>query len=471
MSGTYENINVPPTLISFAVVTQDANKVISPEFKKINSTIALVLPKYLEDQTLDFDSLKTNYDIVHHAIVNTNIISAYSLKHYGVAEGLSKMSVGNNVGVNFQNVTEQELFGINYGGMLVEIPDGINVALLLKGSNYKIIGKTTSDPIITCKALNVNISISDIKKQISNKLSDIFSHTTKSDAQNVYLKPYFNNKPIQSKKRVALPLVVIPVFPGTNCEYDSKYAFERAGAKVELVLIRNLNNKTLLESIETLAKAIKRANIIMLPGGFSAADEPDGSAKFIVNVFNNQKIKNAVEELITKRDGLMIGICNGFQALIKLGLVPYGHIQPITSNAPTLTFNKIHHHISAIVRTKVVSNKSPWLAALKPNDVRLVAISHGEGQFVASPQQIKEMEVNGQIATQYVNLQNAPTMNMPYNPNGSTSAIEGITSVDGRIFGKMGHSERIGKNLYRNVLGEYDQKIFESGVKYFTHKD
>jgi phosphoribosylformylglycinamidine synthase len=263
--------------------------------------------------------------------------------------------------------------------------------------------------------------------------------------------------------------VVIPVFPGTNCEYDSQYAFERAGAKVQQVLIRNQDTKSLLNSIDELAKAIKSANILMLPGGFSAADEPDGSAKFIVNVFNNRRIKKATNELLSHRDGLIIGICNGFQALVKLGLLPYGKIQQPHNNSATLTFNKISHHMSAIVRTKIISNNSPWLTSLKPNDIYMVPISHGEGRFVVNSQQIKLMEQNGQIVTQYVDLAGNPTMNMPYNPNGSTYAIEAIISSNGRVLGKMGHSERIGKNLYRNVLGKYDQKIFENGVKYFTH--
>jgi phosphoribosylformylglycinamidine synthase len=269
------------------------------------------------------------------------------------------MSIGNDIGVDLKNITKQELFNINYGGLIVEIPQGFDVATILKDANYKVIGKTIEQPIISNKSLKLNIKIDDIKTQSIVKLASVFSYTTKDEKQSINLKPYINNGVIHSQKKVAKPLVVIPVFPGTNCEFDSQYAFEKAGAKVEQVLIRNLNTKSLLQSIDLLAATIKRANIIMLPGGFSAADEPDGSAKFIVNVFNNLKIKSAVEELLTKRDGLIIGICNGFQALIKLGLLPYGHIKDATKDSPTLTFNKIHHHMSSIVRTKIVSNKSP----------------------------------------------------------------------------------------------------------------
>jgi phosphoribosylformylglycinamidine synthase len=469
MSGTYEDIFVPPTLISFAVSTT-TNDVISPEFKFSNSTIALVLPKKIKDGTIDINVLKKNYDVVHQGIIKKQIVSAYSLKHFGIAEGLSKMSIGNDIGVDFYNLSSKELFAINYGALIVEIFHNCDPLKVLKNSHFKIIGHTTKNPTIINQRLKINIPLNQIKHALVNKLANVYTNSTKTNNQNVKLKPYHLNQRRFSKKIIKTPLVVIPVFPGTNCEYDSQLAFERVGAKVQQVLIRNLTSKDLLNSINKLAKVIDRANIVMIPGGFSAADEPDGSAKFIVNVFRHSSIKKAINKLLNKRDGLMIGICNGFQALIKLGLLPNGKIQKMTKSSPTLTFNKISHHMSTIVRTKVVSNMSPWLAQLKPGDVHLIPISHGEGQFVANIHQIREMEKNGQITTQYVDLNHEPTMNMPYNPNGSTFAIEGISSADGRIFGKMGHSERIGKNLYRNLIGEYDQKIFASGVNYFTHK-
>jgi phosphoribosylformylglycinamidine synthase len=359
MSGSFENLHVPPTLVSFAVTTTPAEHVISPEFKKVDSTIVLISPKYLKDFTVDFDTLKTNYDVIHQAIKAKAIISAYSLKHFGVAEGLSKMAIGNDIGVMFNNLTPNELFEINYGSLLVEIPKGINHKLILKNCHYKIIGTTIKEPLIINKQFKFNLSIQKVKEISIRKLSNVFINNTKLDNRNIDIKPYNANKRIFSKKIVKTPLVVIPVFPGTNCEFDSQLAFEKAGAKVQQVLIRNLTAKDLLSSIKDLTQAIKKANIIVIPGGFSAADEPDGSAKFIVNVFNNHQVKKVIEEFLDKRDGLMIGICNGFQALIKLGLLPYGKITKSTQDSPTLTFNKIAHHMSGIVRTKVVSNKSP----------------------------------------------------------------------------------------------------------------
>jgi phosphoribosylformylglycinamidine synthase len=470
MSGTFEKLHVPPTLVSFAVTTIPSSVAISPEFKLTDSHVVLVQPKVLKDRTTDFDVLKNNFDAVHHAILNQQIISAYSLKQFGVAEGLSKMSIGNDIGVEFNHINNDELFATNYGAMIVEIPKKYHPEAVLKSANFKIIGQTYVSHHISSKSLKLDFSIDEIKHDIVNKLTDVFVNTTPNNNDQVVVKPYANLSRAFSKKVVKKPVVVIPVFPGTNCEYDSQFAFERAGAQVKQVLICNLTSQSLLSSIKKLAQAIQEANIVMIPGGFSAGDEPDGSAKFIVNVFNNRLIKNAINDLLNKRDGLMLGICNGFQALIKLGLLPYGKIQKATSDSPTLTFNKIAHHMSIIVRTKIISNKSPWLAGVKPDQIHHIPISHGEGQFVASVNQIHELEKNGQIATQYVDLDNQPTMNMPFNPNGSTFAIEGITSIDGRVFGKMGHSERIGKNLYRNLNGCYDQKIFESGVQYFTHK-
>ena len=469
MSGTYENINVPPTLISFAVSTENVDNIISPEFKKINSNIVLVKPTINNDKTINIDSLKNNFDIIYKAIKDKKIISAYSLKQNGISEALMKMSFGNKIGVEYKNLSNQELFGINYGAIIVEIPNEFDVKNVLEKSNYKIIAKTNQSKLIANLKSKISIKIEELLNLNKNKLEEIYPFETKNASkQNISLKTFEVKAKKQSTKKVDKPLVVIPVFPGTNCEFDSQLAFEKAGAVVKQVLIKNLDSKLFLESIDQLVEWINKTNIIMIPGGFSAADEPDGSAKFIVNVFKNKKVEKATMDLLNKRDGLILGICNGFQALIKLGLLPYGKIIDINENDPTLTYNDINTHMSGIVRTKLVSNMSPWFSKLEVNKVTNVAISHGEGKFVANGKTIKQLESNGQIAMQYVDLENNATMKMPFNPNGSIYAIEAITSPDGRILGKMGHSERSHPNLYKNVLGDYDQKIFESGVEYFT---
>lgn len=466
MSGSYENLDVPNTLISFAVCVDEANNIISPEFKKVDSSIVYVYPSKKKDGTLDTKSLTNTFSRLTKLIKAKKIISAYSLKQKGIAEGISKMCLGNWIGASINGLKDNELFEMNYGSFILEIPSNINLNNELKGLNFKVIGKTTQKPEI--KVNKLTLSLDEVLKTTTLKLEDVFPSTieTKSN-NNLNIRPYKFTKHSMFSKVVKKPTVVIPVFPGTNCEYDSQFAFEKAGAIVKQVLIRNKDQKSLLASINELAKTIDKAHIIFLPGGFSAGDEPDGSAKFIVNVFHNEKVKKATMDLI-KRKGLILGICNGFQALIKLGLVPYGKILDMNESMPTLTFNKIRHHMSILIRTKVVSNKSPWMAGLVPGDIRTNAISHGEGNFVASPELIQELINNGQVVTQYVDEQGNPTMKMPFNPNGSMMAIEAITNADGRIMGKMGHSERIGENLYRNVPGEYDQKIFESGVKYFS---
>jgi phosphoribosylformylglycinamidine synthase len=309
--------------------------------------------------TINIETLKKGFDAVHNAIVRKEILSAYSLKHFGVAEGLAKMCIGNRIGVEFNNVSMQELFGINYGGLIVEVDEKVSINKIFKGINCKVIGTTNSNPYLSSDQYDFSLSIETISEQIVNKLANVFTSTTSKKIQKVELPTYTNNDFTHSKIKVNKPLVVIPVFPGTNCEFDSQRAFEKAGAEVKQVLILNNNAASLLKSIDELEKAINKANIVMIPGGFSAADEPDGSAKFIVNVFKNKKIKAAVSKLLEKRDGLMLGICNGFQALIKLGLLPYGIINNADRNSPTLTFNTIHHHMSSLVRTKIISNKSP----------------------------------------------------------------------------------------------------------------
>ncbi len=466
MSGSFEKLNVPNTLISFAVCVDEAKNIISPEFKKINSQIILLSPLVKADYTLSDKSLISNFNAVKKLIDAKKVISAYSLKQKGVAEGISKMCIGNSIGAKLSNLTKDELFKINYGSLILEISADISFDKELKGLNYKVIGYTTKEPNIVYEKMNIKLS--DVVTHITSKFEDVFPSKIENKSKQSLELPIWNCKQHSLfSKVVKKPMVVIPVFPGTNCEYDSQLAFEKAGAIVKQVLIRNMDSKTLLHSINELVKAIDKAHIIFLPGGFSAGDEPDGSAKFIVNVFHNEAVKNATMALI-KRKGLILGICNGFQALIKLGLVPYGKIMNMNESMPTLTFNDIRHHMSTIVRTKVVCNKSPWMQGLQPGDVRLNAISHGEGKFVCSKEVLEELKENNQIVTQYVDLNNKATMKTPFNPNGSVYAIEAITNMDGRILGKMGHSERIGTNLYKNIPGEFDQKIFESGVKYFS---
>jgi phosphoribosylformylglycinamidine synthase len=359
MSGTFENINVPPTLVSFAVTTSEADKIISPEFKQPNSHVVLLLPNNKIDMTTKINHLKSYFDVVHKGIMNKQILSAYALKQFGVAEGLAKMVIGNHIGMEFNKISMQELFGINYGGLIIEIDGKYHVGQVLQYTDYKLIGTTNDSGFLTSTQYDFSMPIDSIVENITDKLKRVFAFDTESKTQNVDLPIHKTTKQIYAKNKVAKPLVVIPVFPGTNCEFDSQRAFEKVGAKVQQVLILNKDAESLLNSIDELANVINKANIIMIPGGFSAADEPDGSAKFIVNVFKHKKIKEAVTNLLDKRDGLIIGICNGFQALIKLGLLPYGKIMDVNQQSPTLTFNEIHHHMSTLIRTKIVSNKSP----------------------------------------------------------------------------------------------------------------
>lgn len=468
MSGTYENIDVPPTLISFAITTAKVEHIISPEFKKIGSYIFLVQPDYLEDETIDLKSLVLMYDEINKLIKNKTVVAAYSLKHFGVAEAITKMCIGNNIGFNFdKHFRPDYLFTQAYGSIIIEIPKDKDDSKLLRGLDFVEIGQTTHEPNIVFEKAKINLKTKDVIKLYKSKLENIFPSLTNQKQKNINLPLVKTNKTYQAIKKIAKPLVTIVVFPGTNCEFDSKSAWEKAGAKVNIVLIKNLDSKMLLDSIDEFEKAIKISQIIMIPGGFSGGDEPDGSAKFIVNIFRNEKIKNAIEYFLDKQDGLMIGICNGFQALIKLGLLPYGKIVDITPDMPTLAHNQINHHMSTFVQTKIISNCSPWLIDTKLGHTYTLPISHGEGRFVCNEQLIKQLAKNGQIVAQYVDSKQKPTMLMPYNPNGSDYAIECIISPNGKIIGKMAHSERIGDKLYKNIFGDFDQKLFENGVKYF----
>jgi len=482
MSGSFGELNVPPTLVSFAVGLEKASRIISPEFKNIGSTLVLMKGEKLEDGTLEIEGFKNNLEKLYELIGEEKVVSAYSLKFGGVSEGITKMSLGNRIGATLNNISKEELFGFNYGSLILEAKEGVNLEEEFKGTNYKVIGNTIEADVIKCEEYDFEVSLEELEKSYEEKLEYVFKSKTE-DKEGGFSDLISNDKDganildngqmhieekLKSKiTRVEKPRVVIPVFPGTNCEYDCRRAFEKEGAEVHEVIIRNLNKEALIDSINMLKKEIDKSQIIMLPGGFSAGDEPDGSAKFIATIFRNPKIKDSVMKLLNERDGLILGICNGFQALIKLGLLPHGKIIDIEEDMATLTYNNINRHMSSIVRTKITSKKSPWFNEVSLGEVHSIPISHGEGRFVASEDLLKELVENDQIATQYVDLEGNMAMNMPYNPNGSSLAIEGITSRDGRILGKMGHSERIGDNLYKNIPGEFDQKLFKSGVDYF----
>ena len=467
MSGSFGDLDVPPTLISFAVGVEKADTIISPEFKKSNSRLVLLLTEKLEDGTIDMDKFKKNLDVLYNSIKEGKVLSASAIKFGGVAEAITKMSLGNRIGAEFKNLTKEDLFAFNYGEVLLEVNEEVNIKELFKDCLYKEVGNTTEAKSIVSKEYDLNLSIEDLEKSYEEKLSKVFEIKTE-DVEEKIETPLTEVKTWASPKiKAAKPRVVIPVFPGNNCEYDCTRAFEKAGAEVTQVVFRNITKEALTESIDRLSKEIDKSQILMIPGGFSAGDEPDGSGKFIANALRNEKISNSVMELLKNRDGLAIGICNGFQALIKLGLVPYGEIVDIKEDMATLTYNNINRHMSSIIRTRVTSNKSPWFSEVKIGDIHSVAISHGEGRFVAPESLIKDLIANGQVATQYVDLEGNVSLNMPYNPNGSMYGIEGITSPDGRVLGKMAHSERIGENVYKNIPGDFDQKIFKSGVNYF----
>ncbi|MCD7730938.1 MAG: phosphoribosylformylglycinamidine synthase [Oscillospiraceae bacterium] len=459
MSGTFENIDVPATLVSFAVSTGSSKGIISPEFKKAGNKVILITPEYDENNLPVFASIRECFEKVEKLISDGQALSVWTVGFGGVAEAVAKMSLGNRIGFRFdKKLSEDQLFYSKYGAFVIE----------LNGDPFtveNVIGTTIDEYKIDCKDYTVDMV--HIQKKWEDRLEPVFPCNIKTDDKPVKIFTYTAENPIRHASVFAKPRVLIPVFPGTNCEYDTARVFERAGAIPEVVVIKNLSASALEDSVSHIEKEIKNSQIIMIPGGFSGGDEPDGSGKFITAFFRNPRIKDAVHDLMDNRDGLMLGICNGFQALIKLGLVPFGHIVDMENNSPTLTFNTIGRHQSMMVNTRICSTKSPWLAGCEVGDIHRIAISHGEGRFVASPELIKQLADNGQIATQYVDLNGEPTLNIRFNPNTSIEAIEGITSPDGRILGKMGHSERIGTEICKNVPGCKDQKIFESGVAYF----
>ena len=456
MSGSFEGLDVPPTLVSFATAVGKVTDVQSAEFKKANSSVVMLRPQY-KDGLPEIGSLIAIYKTVEQMIDEGKVLAAATPGYGGVAEALFKMCVGNHVGLQLSNdINLDDLFQPAYGSVILE---------LLDPAAGEFLGFTTVD--YTLEADGKFIDLAHLQELWESKLEPVFPYRKKGDTVQELNYQCSMTDRVAPAVRLATPRVVIPVFPGTNCEYDTARAFRRAGGDPHILVLKNLTPNDVAESCEALVKELDEAQILMLPGGFSGGDEPDGSAKFIAAFFRAPAVADAVNRLLNQRDGLALGICNGFQALIKLGLVPYGEIRPITENDPTLTFNTIHRHQSMLVRTRIASNKSPWLSECDVNDEHLIAISHGEGRFVCNDDLLQKLIANGQVATQYVDLACHPTMDLRYNPNGSVLAIEGITSPDGRVLGKMGHSERTGNQLYKNVTGDKYQPIFEGGVNYF----
>ena len=457
MSGSYNELDVPPTLVSFCIGDVDTTKVVSNEFKKANSKVYVLKTKMGKENIIDFDDLKENFELVHKLINDGKVLSSSTIKNGGIADVITKSCIGNKIGFKFSNT--DDLFTPLYGSFVLEAAEDIDNAKL------ELLGTTTSEKTIVVNE-NVVLDLEELIKLWEEPLEKVFPTRVeqKGEARNILSQ---KTPTITRKLPITRPHVFIPVFPGTNCEYDSAKAFEDAGARVSTVVFKNLKPQDIQDSIELFAKEIEKAQIIMFPGGFSAGDEPDGSGKFISSIFRNPKLKDLIHKHLYEKDGLMLGICNGFQALVKLGLLPYGEIKEMDDTMPTLTFNTISRHQSKMVNTKVVSKMSPWFSEVDLGEVFTVPISHGEGRFIVSKELEEELIANGQIATQYVDFDGNATYDIDFNPNGSIDAIEGITSPDGRILGKMGHSERCYRDILKNMPGKKDQKIFEAGVNYY----
>ena len=473
MSGSFENLDVPPTLISFAVAVGSMKRATSPEFKGAGHRIVRIAPRYLADGlTPDKNALLEAFSLVEELTDPSHHIAlAVSTPGYGAtAEALFKMTLGNRIGLTLnESIAADDLFKPAYGSFIIELADNEKIPAASNLVEVGEIGTTTAEYVF--KAAGETLDLANVQEAWESGIESVFPYRSKSDEAGKSVETITFDAPkktVYTGAGVAKPHVVIPVFPGNNCEYDSAAAFERAGADVTTLIVNNLTPAAVAESTQALVDEINKSQIVMIPGGFSGGDEPDGSAKFITAFFRAPAVTEAVRDLLKNRDGLMLGICNGFQALVKLGLVPYGDIVPMTAECPTLTFNTIGRHQSRLVRTRVASNLSPWLSRTAVGDVHTVAISHGEGRFVAAEPVLDLLKANGQIATQYVDEAGVPGMDLTVNPNGSLLAIEGITSPDGRVFGKMGHSERSGNGLYVNVPGDKYQPIFEAGVEYFA---
>ncbi|MDD6331488.1 MAG: phosphoribosylformylglycinamidine synthase, partial [Clostridium sp.] len=462
MSGSFNEIDVPPTLVSFAVDVASSKTVVTPELKKAGNVLVKV---DIQKNAYDIPDYKYVLDIyadLYHAIQAGKVQSAYAVGFGGILEAVSKMAFGNKLGVHLDGIARDELLAKEYGSIILEVePEDVKQL----GVAATVIGQVTDTAAFTYE--DTMISIEEALKAWTGTLEDVFPTQSDVEQKAVPTDVYDAKEIYICKHKVAKPKVFIPVFPGTNCEYDSAKAFERAGAEVQTAVFKNLDAQGIRDSVELFSKGIRDAQIIMFPGGFSAGDEPDGSGKFIATAFRNETIKEEVMKLLNERDGLALGICNGFQAVIKLGLVPYGEIRPQKEDSPTLTMNSIGRHQSKMVYTKVVTNKSPWLRKAELGGVYAIPASHGEGRFVANKEWIDKLFANGQVATQYVDVDGNPTMVEDYNINGSYGAIEGITSPDGRVLGKMAHSERRGDSVAVNIYGDQNQYIFESGVEYF----
>ena len=465
MSGTFEDIDVPPTLVSFAVDVAREKDIITPELKKAGDKLVWLRVETDEYDVPVYDKVMEQYAKFTEDIHSGKIVAAYALDRHGIAAAVSKMAFGNRMGVKIeQNVDARDLFAPAFGDIIAEVPAD-KVAEL--GITYTVIGEVTEEAAIAYKDMKINLS--DAEEAWTGTLEKVFPTNSGAEGQDEKIETgLYDTKDIHiCTHKIAQPTVFIPVFPGTNCEYDSARAFERAGAKTIVKVFKNMSAEDILDSVSVFENAISQSQMIMFPGGFSAGDEPDGSAKFFATAFQNAKMKEAVEKLLNERDGLVLGVCNGFQALVKLGLVPNGAITGQTADSPTLTYNTIGRHISKMVYTKVVTNKSPWLQKAELGGVYTNPASHGEGRFVASKEWLDKLFANGQVATQYCDPEGNITMDEEWNVNGSYCAIEGITSPDGRVLGKMAHSERRARSVAMNIYGEQDLKIFESGVEYF----
>lgn len=462
MSGSFNELDVPPTLVSFAVGMSEASKTVSAQFKRAGSKVVMApLPVNEETGMPDYENAMAFMMHIYEGVRNGSILSASVVKEGGSAACVCKMAFGDKMGFTFaQNLSKETLFAAKQGDIVAELAAGTELENAVELGTVNDNGVFIIDGEV--------LTADELIEAWAGKLESVFPTDSRTQAAMPYDVPLYKERSIFiAKNKVAKPKVFIPAFPGTNCEVDSARAFEKAGAETEILVVNNLSSSAINETIDKMVKSIEESQIIMLPGGFSGGDEPEGSGKFIATTFRNPKVREAVSKLLNCRDGLMLGICNGFQALIKLGLVPYGEIVEIKPDDPTLTFNTIGRHISSMAYTRVASTKSPWLAGVEAGDMFAIPISHGEGRFVANNEVMKKLIENGQVATQYVDPNGNPVADMPFNPNGSVCAVEGITSPDGRVFGKMGHSERKGTNLYANVPFEKDMKIFESGVKYF----
>jgi len=460
MSGTFEDIDVPPTLVSFAVTTQELENIISPEFKSVGSKVAYLHPRENEDGLFDVESMRNTFKIISKLIADKKVVSAFALETGGIAEALFKMAIGNGIGVKLIN-NNLDLAAKYYGGIVLELVENADIP-----TGATLIAETISEYVID--AGEEKISIKELEYVYDSVLSSIFPAETNIEPVPVEKIEYIKRMEIMPKVKTAKPKVLIPVFPGTNCEYDMAEAFLRAGAEVDMRVFKNLTVKDISESTEMFKDAIANAQIIAIPGGCSGGDEPDGSGKLAAAFLRRDAIKNEIHKLLDERDGLILGICNGFQVLIKLGLIQHGKITDIDENSPTFALNHIGRRRSPIIRTRVSSVKSPWFMLNNVGDVASIAVSHGEGRLVASDSALNAMLVNGQIAAQYVDFDNNPSMDFAYNPGGSSLAAESVTSPDGKVLGKMGHNERYSDGIFKNVPGDYDRLIFESAIKYFN---